>query len=96
MKTRKFILPVLAAMVAIGAAFATNEKTEKKPESKPALVTYYVVPEEEDENSFRVTTEQDPNCGQNGARVCEISSTSAPDANNRILKSQASPSGWKP
>lgn len=90
MTTKKIIFPVLAAMVAVGAAFATSEKKEEK--SKPALVTYFVV--SEDDSSYQVTTTPDPDCGS-GTRACEISTSAAPDANNRIQKTQASVTNWK-
>ena len=90
MKTKRIIFPVLAAMVAIGAAFATSENKEVK--SKPALVTYFVV--SEDDTSYQVTTTPDPDCGA-GSQACEISTSAAPDANNRIQKSQASVTNWK-
>jgi hypothetical protein len=90
MKTNRIIFPVLAAMLAVGAAFATNEKKEEK--AKPALVTYFVV--NEDDSSYQVTSTPDPDCGA-GSQACEISTSAAPDANNRIQKTQASVTAWK-
>jgi hypothetical protein len=90
MKTKRIIFPVLAAMIAVGAAFAASENKEEK--SKPALLTYFVV--SEDDSSYQVTTTPDPNCGA-GTRACEISTSAAPDANNRIQKTQASVTNWK-
>ena len=80
----------MAAMVAIGAAFATSEKKEEK--SKPVVATFYVV--SQDDTSYEVTPTRDPDCNT-GSQVCEITTTATPDANNRIQKSQATASGWK-
>lgn len=91
MTTKKIIFPVLAAMIAVGAAFATSDKKEEK--SKTAVATFYVV--SESASSYEVTTTPDPNCLSAGSQVCQISTTATPDANNRIQKTQATASGWK-
>lgn len=89
MTTKKIIFPVLAAMIAVGAAFATSEKKEEKSK---AVATFYVL--NEDDSSYEVTTTRDPDC-DTGSQVCEITTTATPDANNRIPKSQATATGWK-
>lgn len=91
MKTRKFIFPVLAAMIAVGAAFATSQKAAGK--SKPVLATFNV--DSEDATSYHVTSVQDPDCGNGNDVTCKISSTATPDANNRILKTQATATDWR-
>ncbi|WP_159478081.1 DUF6520 family protein [Dyadobacter sp. 3J3] len=91
MTTKKIIFPVLAAMIAIGAAFAASEKKEEK--SKAAVATFYVV--NENATSYQVTTTPDPNCLSAGSQVCKITTSATPDANNRIEKTQATASGWK-
>lgn len=91
MTTKKIIFPVLAAMIAIGAAFATSEKKEEK--SKAVVATFYVV--SQNDTSYEVTSTVDPNCLSAGSKVCKITTTATPDANNRIPLAQGTPSGWK-
>lgn len=90
MTTKKIIFPVLAAMIAIGAAFATSEKKEEK--SKPVLATYFVV--SEDDTSYQVTSTPDPSCLTAGSRVCAITTEATPES-GRIDKDDATASGWK-
>ncbi|GLU57354.1 hypothetical protein Dfri01_68150 [Dyadobacter frigoris] len=89
MTTKKIIFPVLAAMIAVGAAFATSEKKEEK--SKAVVATFYVVSEEG--SNYVVTSTPDPNCGA-GAQVCQISTTETPN-NNRVSIANATATGWK-
>ncbi|GLU57215.1 hypothetical protein Dfri01_66760 [Dyadobacter frigoris] len=90
MTTKKIIFPVLAAMIAVGAAFATSEKKEEK--SKPVLTTYFVV--SEDDTSYQVTSTPDPSCLTAGSQVCAITTEATPE-NGRIDKDDAAASGWK-
>lgn len=89
MTTKKIIFPVLAAMIAVGAAFATSEKKEEK--GKAVVATFYVVSEEG--SNYVVTTAADPNCGA-GSQVCQISTTETPN-NNRVSIANSTATGWK-
>jgi len=89
MKTKRIIFPVLAAMLAIGAAFATSEKKEEK--SKPVLATYFVTAESG--GQYHVTTTPDLDCGA-GSEVCEISTAETP-VEGRVPVDKSTPIGWK-
>jgi hypothetical protein len=90
MKTRKFMFPVLAVMIAIGAAFATTK--ESKP-VKPVLATFNV---SSDQGAYyTLSSSEHPECGNGDEVVCQISSTATP-VNNQILKTQATPTEWRP
>jgi hypothetical protein len=84
MKTKKFIFPLVAAMIGIGAAFANSASPK---------ATFNV--SSEDATYFYVSASPLPNCGASGSAVCKITSSATPDGSNRILKTQATASAWR-
>jgi hypothetical protein len=87
MKMKRIFLSVVAAFAIFGASFAINQP-------KPVLAEFTVTGQ--DATHYTVSTTPDPDCGESGAQVCRITTSASPDAQNRILKTQATASGWKP
>ncbi len=45
---------------------------------------------------YQLTSTRHPDCGMPGPIVCEISTSATPDGNNRVPKSSATPTDWRP
>jgi len=87
MKMKRIFLSVVAAVAIFGASFAINHP-------KPVLVEFTVT--DEDSQYYTVSSSPDPDCTTAGEQVCRISTSATPDSQNRILKTQATATGWKP
>ncbi|PSL18607.1 hypothetical protein CLV60_13034 [Dyadobacter jiangsuensis] len=90
MKMKRIFLSIVAAVAIFGASFAINSP-------KPVLADFTVTGETGASNEYyTVSTTPDPDCQETGAQVCKISTSATPDAQGRILKSQATVTGRKP